>query len=127
MRTKASTIFLLSALAVATGLLTASAKAESVNVPFEFIAHDHNFPSGDYAVEQNPGKHLVTLRSVKGNATLNWLVGAGTEWNGGHVQLSFGSSANGKHVLRSIQFSRRFVIEGNLFQPDQRNRVPLQP
>ncbi len=127
MRTKASTIFLFSALAVAAGLLAASARAESVNVPFEFIAHDHNFPSGDYAVEQNPGRHLVTLRSMKGNATLNWLVGAGTEWNGGHVQLSFGASANGTHVLRSIQFGRRFVVQGNLFQPDQRNRMPLQP
>ncbi len=127
MRTKASTIFLLSALAVATGLLSATARAETVNVPFEFIAHDHNFPSGDYAVEQNPGRHLVTLRSVKSNATLNWLVGAGTDWNKGHVLLSFGASANGTHVLRSIQFGRRFVVEGNLFQPDQRTRMPLQP
>jgi hypothetical protein len=127
MRTKASTIFLFSALAVAVGVLTASAKAESVNVPFEFIAQDHNFPSGNYAIEQSPAKHLVTLRSLKSNATLNWTMGAGAEGNAGHVLLNFSTSANGMHVLRSIQFSRRFTLEGNVFQPNQRTRMPLQP
>jgi hypothetical protein len=127
MRTKASTIFLFSALAVAAGLLTASARAESVNVPFEFIAQDHNFPSGNYAVEQSPAKHLVTLRSLKNNATLNWTMGAGAEGIDGHVLLNFSTSANGTHVLRSIRFSRRFAVDGTLFQPDQRTRMPLQP
>jgi hypothetical protein len=127
MRKKASTIFLFSALAVAAGLLTASARAESVNVPFEFIAQDHNFPSGNYAVEQNPAKHLVTLRSLKSNATLNWSMGAGAEGNQGHVLLNFSTSENGTHVLRTIQFSRRFTLESSAFQPNQRTRMPLQP
>ncbi|HEY3705883.1 MAG TPA: hypothetical protein VGL22_12515 [Terracidiphilus sp.] len=117
MRIKLSKLFLISALAASAMLTCGTAHAaETINVPFEFTAQGHSFPSGSYTVEQNSGKHLVTLHQLKGDATLNWTMGPGSESNGGHVLMNFGRSANGTYVLNAILFGRRFSLEGSPFQ-----------
>ncbi len=119
--------FLIPALAIAAGLIVPSTRAETVNVPFDFIAQGHSFPSGVYSIETNPGKHLVTLHSKKANATLNWSMGPGAESNEGHVLLGFSATPEGRHVLDSVQYGRRFTVDGNSLQPNLRSRMPLQP
>jgi hypothetical protein len=126
MRNKASTIFLISLLAVATALLSASASAETINVPFEFVAHGHSFPNGTYVVEKNPARHTVTLHSLKGNATLYWSMGAEGDANSGHLLLNF-ATVGEIHILKSIQYGRLFTVEGSPFQYGGRNRPPMQP
>jgi hypothetical protein len=127
MRIKFSKLFLIPALAAVAALAGGVAHAaETVTVPFEFSAQGHNFPSGDYAVEQNPGKHLVTLHHVKSDATLNWTMGPGAESEHGHVLLNFGQSADGKHVLSSIRFGRRFILEGSPFQNTPGRHAPVR-
>ena len=126
MRSMASTIFKLSALAVATAFLSAPASGETVNVPFEFVAHGHNFPNGTYSIEKNPARHSVTLHSLKGNATLYWIMGAEGDANSGHLLLNF-STVGAMHVLKSIQYGHVFKVEGSPFQYDARSGAPMQP
>jgi hypothetical protein len=126
MRSKAATIFLVSALAVATAFLSASANAETINVPFEFVAHGRSFPNGAYVVEKNPARHTVTLHCLKGNATLYWIMGAEGDANNGHLLLSF-ATVGEMHILKSIQYGRLFTVDGSPFQDGARNRAPMQP
>ena len=126
MRFTFSKLFLVSTLAAAAAIASLSARAESVNVPFEFTAQGHSFPSGDYAVEQSPAKHLVILHQVKGNAVLNWSMGAGAESEEGHIQLNFRQSENGMHILKSVQYGRRFAIGGSPFQHAPGNQAPMR-
>jgi hypothetical protein len=99
--------------------------AETVNVPFAFTAQGHNFPGGCYSVEQNPGKHLVTLHQIKGTALLNWTVEPGATTDGDHILLNFGRSADGSHVLRSIKFDHPFPVEGSPFDNLPGRLVPV--
>lgn len=119
--------FLIPALAIAAALIVPTTRAETVNVPFDFVAQGHSFPSGVYSIEQNPAKHLVTLHATKHTAILNWTMGPAADSSEGHVLLNFSTSTEGLHVLNSIRYGRRFNVDGSSIQLNQRNRMPLQP
>ena len=114
MRSRLSQLFLVPALAAAAALASGIAHAaETINVPFEFTAQGHSFPGGAYTIEQDPGKHLVILRQVKGDAVLNWTTGLNAESERDQVLMNFAHSADGTYVLNSIQFGRRFDLVGS--------------
>src|SRR5215469_12729753 len=116
MRIRFSKLFLITAMVAGAALAGGTAHAaDTVNVPFEFVAQGHSFPSGSYAVEQDHGKHLVTLHKVKGDATLNWTMRP-CELDRGHIHMNFDRTADGTHVLKSIQFNRFFTLEGDAFE-----------
>jgi hypothetical protein len=125
MHIRYSNLFVIPALAAAAALAGGTAHAaETVTVPFEFTAQGHSFPSGSYAVEQDHGKHVVTLHKVKGDATLNWTMSP-CEYDRGHIHMNFDRAADGTHILKSIQFSRFFTLEGDAFQNLPGRLVPI--
>jgi hypothetical protein len=119
-------ILLLPALAAATGFASQSARAESVNVPFEFTAHGHSFPSGTYAVEQSPSRHTVTLHAIKGHAAITWMMGAGPESSDARVVLQFGQ-IGGTHVLKSVSYGHQFSVEDHPSQVPATHGQPARP
>jgi len=97
--------FLLPALAAAAALLSHPAQAERVTVPFAFTALDHSFPPGVYDVEENLNKNSVTVHCEGGPESFTWIMGPGDPAPGDqHITLRFIESANGKHVLESVQY-----------------------
>lgn len=104
MRSKLSNLFLAAAVAATVALAIPSAQAETVTVPFGFNAEGMTFPAGEYRVNQNLGKGMVTLQSMDGSKSLTSVVGPGDPAPcDSKVALYFDASPE-SHQLRSIQF-----------------------
>jgi hypothetical protein len=127
MRFNLSKVLLVPALAIAAAVLATPARAaETVNIPFDFNALGQSYPAGTYSVEQKPAQHIVRLQQVNGKASLNWMVGAGSEAGGNHVLLNF-KQDGAKHELRSIQYGRRFTVGAQPFSATSPRRAPAIP
>jgi hypothetical protein len=83
----------------------AVAEQRRVEVPFAFVARNHVYQAGAYAISIDDSKTFVTLREI-GNESqpLTWIVFPGdADPRHPKVSLTFDVSQSGK-VLRTIQY-----------------------
>ena len=83
----------------------AFAEQRRVDVPFAFVARNHVYQAGAYAISIDDTKSFVTLREI-GNTSqpLTWIVFPGdTDPRNPKVSLTFDVSGS-DHVLRTIQY-----------------------
>src|SRR5215472_18892631 len=107
MRSTLSKLFLVPAIAAAAALIPTSARAETIQIPFNFSAHGHSFPAGAYDVEQNQDHNMVTLHALNSNKTFTGTLAPGDpQPNDSRVVLYFSDSAD-NHVLDSIQYHNK--------------------
>jgi hypothetical protein len=83
----------------------AFAEQRRVEVPFAFVARNHVYQAGAYAISLDDTKSFVTLREI-GNTSqpLTWLVRPGdTDPSHPKVSLTFDVTQSG-NVLKTIQY-----------------------
>jgi hypothetical protein len=83
----------------------AFAEQKRVEVPFAFVANNHAYQAGVYAVSIDDTRSFVTLREIgKSPRPLMWLVGAGAvDPIRPKFSLTFDVTRSG-NVLRTIQY-----------------------
>ncbi len=88
----------------AVALTSGSAFAETLHVPFRFVAAGKQLPAGDYQVQRDAKHDLVQLKCACASANMSWILTPGepSPTDKG-VVLRFDHSAAG-YALRSIQY-----------------------
>jgi hypothetical protein len=83
----------------------AFAEQKRVEVPFAFVARNHVYQAGAYAISINDTRSFVTLREIgKSSQPLTWIVFPGdTDPSHRKISLTFDVTQSGK-VLRTIQY-----------------------
>jgi hypothetical protein len=83
----------------------AFAEQKRVEVPFAFVARNHVYQAGAYAISINDTRSFVTLREIgKSSQPLTWIVFPGdTDPSHRKVSLTFDVTQSG-NVLRTIQY-----------------------
>lgn len=82
-----------------------AAEQRRVEVPFNFVAQDHAYQAGSYAVSVDVSRSLVTLREIgKPGHTKMWIMAPGVgDPSRPDVSLTFDVTGQ-SHVLRTIQY-----------------------
>jgi hypothetical protein len=82
-----------------------AAEQKTVEVPFGFVAKNHAYHAGSYAIAVNWTRSLVTLSAIgKSSQPLQWIMVPGdTDPNHPKVGFTFDVTGTG-HVLRTIQY-----------------------
>jgi hypothetical protein len=83
----------------------AFAEQKRVEVPFDFVAKNHAYQAGSYAISIDDTRSFVTLREIgKTSRPLTWIVFPGNgDASHPKVSLVFDVTQSGK-VLRTIQY-----------------------
>jgi hypothetical protein len=82
-----------------------AAEQKRVEVPFSFVAKNHAYQAGSYAIGLDQEMSVVTLRSIGGSSqSLMWITAPGAG-DPSHPKVSLTFDVSGQqHVLRTIQF-----------------------
>ena len=83
----------------------AFAEQKRVEVPFAFVARNHAYQAGAYAISIDDTRSFVTLREIgKSSQPLTWLVFPGdTDPSHPKISLTFDVTQSG-NVLKTIQY-----------------------
>jgi hypothetical protein len=101
MRSILRSFILVPAIVAAAAFTANSTMAESIRVPFNFVAGGENCPAGVYSVKASGDE--VSLMG-RGASSFMWLMHPGNSASpGGHVVLKFDQIGT-EHVLRSVQY-----------------------
>jgi hypothetical protein len=103
MRSNLFKLFLVPAFAAAAALVSPHAKAETLNVPFNFSVMGKTFPAGQYKVEKDLNANFVTLKLVDGSRSITRILGPGSPESDHHIVLRF-DTAGDRYSLETIQF-----------------------
>jgi hypothetical protein len=104
MRSTFSKFILVPALAAAAALVSHTAKAETLQVPFSFSVMGKTFPAGEYKIEKDVNANFVTLKLANGSCSISRVLGPGvTDPRDHRVVLRF-DAQNDSYALESIQF-----------------------
>ena|SRR5271165_4395173 len=104
MRSTLCRLLLVPAIAAGALLVSQSARAETVTVPFSFNANGESFPAGAYTVEEGMNATLVTLHLKSGGETISLAIGPGDPGpTDERVVLHFRMSGD-QHMLDSIEY-----------------------
>jgi hypothetical protein len=89
------------------------AEQKRVEVPFGFVANNHAYQAGAYAVSIDESRSFVTLSEIgRSSHSLMWIISPGAvDPRHPKVSLTFDVTRSGK-VLRTIQFQT--LITSNL-------------
>ena len=110
MRSTLYKFFLVPALTAAAALIAPSAKAATVNVPFNFVAQGHSFPAGSYSVQRDLNSNFVTLSAKDGAyKSITSVLGPGAPDNrDARIILRFMPDGN-NYTLDTIQFGAKIT------------------
>ncbi|HEY3705884.1 MAG TPA: hypothetical protein VGL22_12520 [Terracidiphilus sp.] len=104
MRSTLSKLLLVPAIAAAAALLSQTAKAETLQVPFSFSVMGKTFPAGEYKVATDQNANFVTLELTDGSRSITRILGPGSPEPRDHrVVLRFETTGS-NYSLESIQF-----------------------
>jgi hypothetical protein len=123
MRSTFFKLFLVPAVAAAAALVTHTASAETVNVPFSFSAMGKAFPAGSYTVEKSVNEDFVTLRQNNGTKCMVSILGPGDpDGSDQHVLLRFNITGD-DYVLDRIQYHAKVTSHMNKHHQQSQERV----
>jgi len=109
MRSTICRLTLIAVIVAAASLVSQSAQAETVKVPFAFTANGKSFPAGTYTVQENVLATIVTLHSSDGSQSLSLSMGPGDPTpTDQRVVLRFRTSGD-QHELDSIQYGTKIT------------------
>jgi hypothetical protein len=123
MRSTFFKLLLIPAVAAAAALITQTANAETVNVPFSFSAMGKAFPAGSYTVEKGLNSEFVTLRQNNGTKSMVSVLGPGDpDSSDQHVRLRFNITGD-DYVLDRIQYHAKVTSHMNRSYRHSQERV----
>lgn len=109
MRSILCRLLLVPSIAAAASLVSPSALAETVTVPFSFSAAGTTFPAGAYTVHEDMQASIITLHQVNGTRNLSLAVGPGDPSpTDQRVVLRFTADGD-EHALDTIQYCDRIT------------------
>jgi hypothetical protein len=111
--------FLLAPVLMATAaLMTHTATAQRVQVPFNFSAAGKLLPAGPYLVQKNAQSGIVMLRSINAPIALIWAISPGDPApTDSRILLTFDVLGD-NYLLRSVQYKN--LITARLDKPGKR-------
>lgn len=123
MRSLLCRLLLVPSIAAAASLVSQSALAETLTVPFSFTVEGKSFPAGSYTVEENGRATFVILHQVNGTKAITLGLGPGSpEPADKGVVLRF--TANGdEHALDTIQCADKITAHLNAPSHGSRERA----
>jgi hypothetical protein len=82
-----------------------AAEQKRVEVPFDFVARNHAYQAGTYAISIDNTRSFVTLREIgKKSGSLTWIVLPGNgDPSHPQINLTFDKTQSG-NVLKTIQY-----------------------
>lgn len=102
-------LVLASAVIASGALAVNSASAETVKVPFGFIAAGQNWPAGVYTVNRDSSGNTLMLSNAAASKSLLLVTGPATQDpTDSRVTLTFDNLAT-THALRSVQYGSRIT------------------
>ena len=90
-------------LATAAFTTTSIAKAETLNVPFNFTAAGKDCPKGVYQVERKGLSNVVTLKNQDGSHSFTLVLARSADVPTTKIALRFEEQGD-HHILRSVQY-----------------------
>jgi hypothetical protein len=109
MRSLVRNYLLAPVLMAAAALMTHTAMAQRVNVPFSFSAAGKQLPAGPYLVQRNAQAGMVYLRSMNAPIALIWTIGPGDPAPADtRVLLTFDVLGD-QYLLRTVQYHNQIT------------------
>ena len=88
----------------AAALVTSTAMAATVNIPFNFTVAGKNLPAGYYLVTREVSQNMVTLRSYETPQSLTWVLVPGDPAPTDTAVVLRFNVLGEAHALRSVQY-----------------------
>jgi len=116
-------LILSSAVVATAALVTTSAMASTLKVPFSFTVNGQLCPAGQYSVERGINSNLITLSNREGSRSFTWVLHPGEPDPTENAVIMNFEAQGQTHVLASVQYGSK--VTSPLTKKSKRTEYPV--